>query len=116
MGVDLFVEILGFDEGVLATVGVDCLLDMVGVVGEALPDGFGITDEETLTTITLFSEASKAHLTREEGIAGPDGPGEDAGGVGGGCHGDKFSVVMTGEDILSFVDDEEQRGGIAKDA
>ena len=70
---------------------------------------------EALTTITLFGEASKAHFTGEEGIAGPDGPSEDAGGVGGCCHGDKFSVVMPRKDVLGFVDDEEQRGGIAKD-
>jgi len=114
-GIEFFVEVLGLNKGMLATVGSDDLTDVLGIGRKDLPDIPGVDLKDTPATITLFFPAGNTDLTGEEGIAGPDSAGEETGRIGGSGHGEELAVIATGEDVLGLVDDEEEGGGIADD-
>jgi len=114
-GIKLLVEVLGLNKGMLATVGSEDLSDMLGIGGKDLPDLFSVDLKDTPAAIALFLPEPNSDLAGEEGIAGPDGAGEEAGGVGGSGHGEELAVIATGEDVLGLIDNEKERGGIADD-
>jgi len=109
-GVNLFVEVLGFDEGVLTTPAGDDGVDMGAVIGKDAADMIGIDHKDTLAVVELFGILGMANFLREQGGTGPDGARQQAGGIGGSSHGQEFALVEGGEDVLGFVDDEKQRG------
>ena len=114
-GVDLFVEVLGFDEGVLATPAGDDGINVGAVGGEELADMVGIDHEDALAVVEFFQILGMANLLRKKGGAGPEGARQEAGGVGGGDHGMETALVKGGVDVLGFVDDEQQGGGGTND-
>jgi hypothetical protein len=70
-GVDHFAEVLGFDEGMVATEFVDFGLDILQVFGDFLTDLTGVYDEETLLAVGCLRFLGCSHFTGEEGGAGP---------------------------------------------
>ena len=90
-------------------------VDVVSVGGEDGADVVGIDHEDAAATVLLFLKARLADLTGEEGGGGPEGAGKEAGGVGGGGHGEEAGLVEVGEDVLGFVEDEEEGGGGTED-
>lgn len=113
--VELFGEELGADKGVLAAKAGDLLGDELAVGGDHTGDVIGGEGEEALDAIFELGSGSEAALTTEEGFGGPGGAPEDAGGIGAGSHGGNVFVVALDEDILGFVDFEEEVGGGADD-
>jgi len=113
--IKLLVEVLRFDKGMPTAMGTNHLTDMGVIRGMNATDLPRSDHENALTAIACLSPASNTKLTRKKGITGPDGAGEEAGRVSGGGHGDKFTVVTSGKDVLGFVDNEKQGGGIAND-
>ena len=53
-GVDLFVEVLGFDEGVLATPAGDDGIDVGAIGGEDLANVVGVDHEEAFAIVVFF--------------------------------------------------------------
>ncbi len=74
-------------------------------------DVVGGEEEDTLDAVLFLGFEGNAALALEQGIGGPGGAPEDAGGVGGGGHGVEVLVELGGIDLLGFVDGEEQIGG-----
>ena len=114
-GVDLFVEVLGLDEGMLATPAGDDGIDMGAIVGKYPADMVGIDHEDATAVVEFFGILSMADLLGEQGGTGPKGASEEAGGVGGGSHRNELTLVEGGGNVLGFIDDEEQGGGGADD-
>ena len=108
---ELFGEELGADEGVMATEAFDLLGNELTIGGDFAGDIVGGEGEDALDAILALGIAGEAALATEEGIGRPGGAPEDAGGVGGGGHGGDVFVVAVDEDILGFVDFEEEVGG-----
>jgi len=75
----------------------------------------GIDHKDTLAVVELFGILGMANFLREQGGTGPDGARQQAGGVGGGGHGQEFALIEGGEDVLGFVDDEQQGSGGTND-
>jgi hypothetical protein len=109
--VKLFGEELGADEGVMATEAFDLFGNEATIGGDFAGDIIGGEGENALDAILELGFAGEAALATEEGIGGPGGAPEDAGGVGGGGHGGDVFVVAVDEDVLGFVDLEEEVGG-----
>ena len=111
LGINLFAEVLGLDEGVVTTEAVDLGADE-GTIGRM--GGFDIAGGENpdpADAILRLEVESGALLTSKEGGGSPGGAPEEAGGMGAGDHGGKLAVVGGAEDILGFVDGEEEGGG-----
>jgi len=106
---------LGADEGVVTAKAGNLLGDKEAVGGDFAGDIIGGEGEEALDAILKLGELGEAALAAEEGIGGPGGAPEDAGGVGAGGHGGDVFVVAFDEDVLGFVDLEEEVGGGADD-
>jgi len=70
-----------------------------------------IDHEKALATILFLGITGVTNLLREQGGTGPEGAGKEAGGLGGGDHGQEFALVEGGGDVLGFVDDEQEGGG-----
>ncbi len=116
LGVDGFAEVLGADEGVAAAAFGDDAGDVEAVGGEEGHDVVGGVVEDALDAVLFLFLEGNAALTFEEGIGGPGGAPEDAGGVGGGGHGVEVLVELGDGDVLGFVDGEEEAGGGTDDA
>ena len=115
-GVDqLFGEELGADEGMMTTETGDLLSHEETVGRDFTSDVIGSDGKHALDAILKLSDLSQAALTTEEGIGSPGGAPEDAGGVGAGGHGGDVFVVTVNEDILGFIDFEQEVGGGADD-
>ena len=111
LGVHGFAEILGADEGMVATeFGYDPV-NMLTVFGGYATDVFGGVEEDALDTIGFLEAESVAALALEEGAGNPGGAPEDAGGIDGGGHGVEVLVELGGGDQLGFIDGEKQVGG-----
>lgn len=106
---------MGFDEGVLAAPAGDDGIDVEAVVGDDLADVVGVEHEEARVTVLFLGIAGMADLLGKESGGGPEGAGEEAGGVGGGSHGQELALVVGRGDILGFVDDQQEGSGCADD-
>ena len=95
----------------MATEAFDLLGNELTIGGDFAGDIVGGEGEDALEAILGLGFAGEAVLAAEEGIGGPGGAPEDAGGVGGGGHGGDVFIVAVDEDILGFVDFEEEVGG-----
>src|SRR5512136_2498199 len=93
---------LGDDTIDMQAVGRDEAADVIG----------GEVEEESVLLLGLQGDAT---LTLEQGVGGPGGAPEDAGGVGAGGHGVEVLVELGGGDLLGFVNGEEQVGGGTND-
>lgn len=115
LSVDGFAEELGADEGMVAAMFGKFTLHIGGVGGDEGKDIISGKVEETLEAILLLGLQGDAALTFEQGVGGPGGTPEDAGGIGAGGHGVESAVELSNADGLGFIDREEQVGGGAED-
>ncbi len=86
-------------------------VNMIAIGRNQAANIVGSEEEDALDTVRLLGLKGHAALTLEEGVGGPGGAPEDAGGVGGGGHGVEVLVELGGIDLLGLVDGEEQVGG-----
>ncbi len=114
-GINVFAEVLGADEGMVATKFANLVTEVLAIKIIVLSDVLAIDDEDALDPILLFHFEGGAFFTFEEGIDGPGGAGEDAGGISGGSHGRETLVVDVLIHVLGFVDDEQAVGSGAND-
>ncbi len=95
----------------VAAVFLDDTVNVVAIGRNQAADVVGGEEEDTLDAVLFLGFEGNAALALEQGIGGPGGAPEDAGGVGGSGHGVEVLVELGGVDLLGFVDGEEQIGG-----
>ncbi|MCU0487764.1 MAG: hypothetical protein MUE67_02290, partial [Anaerolineales bacterium] len=113
--IELFGEELGADEGVLAAKAGDLLGNELAIGRDHAGDVIGGEREDALDAIFELGGSGEAALAAEEGLGCPGSAPEDASGIGAGSHGGDIFVVAVDEDILGFVDLEEEVGSGADD-
>jgi len=115
LGVDGFAEELGADDGMVAAMFGEFTLHIGGVGGDEGKDILGSEAEEAPEAILFLRLQGDAALALEQGVGGPGGAPEDAGGVGAGGHGVEILVELGNADGLGLIDREQQVGGGAED-
>ena len=108
LGVEGLAEVLGADEGMVATLLGDDTIDMQTISGEDAADIIGGITKDTLDAILPFSLLSTATLALEEGARSPGRTPKDAGGIGAGSHRVKILIKLSREDLLGFIHGEKQ--------
>ena len=66
----------------------------------------GIDHEDAFAIVEFFGILGMTDLLGKQCGTGPKGARQEAGGVGGGSHGNELALIEGGGDVLGFVDDE----------
>ncbi len=92
LGVDLFAEVLGTDDGVIAAQVFDLPFQEGSIGGDFPGHLVGGDHPQAAEAVGPFEAAGAAHFTGEQRVRGPRGAPEDTGGIVGGSHGGEAFV------------------------
>ena len=99
----------------VAAMGGKDTLHVQGVRRDESTDIVGGEVEETLHAIALLGLQGNTALAFEQGVGGPGGAPEEAGGIGAGSHGVEILVELGNGDGLGLIDGEQEVGGGTED-